>query len=458
MARMLFVNPPGPRYLYRGTVCTYLSKARYVWKPKDFLLISGRIPPGWDAAFIDAAIRRLSAEETLRLSAAERPDRIVMAMSSISWAADLAFLKRLRETLPGRHLTVFGEVLLETAYAEQARPHCDALLFNPVAYDVEAGEMAPQEREARKAGAPVVLHTPRHALFDCWRYRWPFNRHLRYAAVYTQYGCPYSCSYCTESITSVAWRPAEGVLEEMRRLKSDGYRELHLGDASFGFPKPNTVALLEGMAREGFGFSWSCYTYPGLVDRETLSLMKRTGCHTLVIGVDSADTDLLRKYGRRLGMDRLRLFLSDCHELGIDVCGDFILGFDEDTEESIRNTVDLALTSELAYASINIATPLFGSSLREKARLENRLDGRADGYDTAGNTVLGNGRIAPERLRAIRREANLAFYFRPGYLWRRLRTIHGPEHLLIQTMEATALVEHYFRHAIGQNVNSRPTE
>ncbi len=458
MAKVLFVNPPGPRYLYRGTVCTYLSKARYVWKPKDFLLASGRLPKDWEASFLDASIRRIPSDEALLRIRFEAPDRILLAMSSIPWASDLEFLRQVRDQAPKAHLTVFGEVLLEEAYRAKAMAHADAVLFNPVQYDVEAASYPGMDERPLKAGTRTVLGIPRHALFDYWRYRWPFNRHFRYAAVYTQYGCPYSCSYCTESITSVAWRPAEEVLEELRGLKADGYRELHLGDASFGFPKPNAMALLEGMVQSRMGFGWSCYTYPGLADREMLELMKASGCHTVVIGIDSADMNMLRTYGRRLSLERIERFLNDCHQLGIDVCGDFILGFDQETEESVKRTVDLALRSPLAYASINIATPLFGSSLRDKARLEGRLEGRADGFDTAGNTVLGASAIPPDLLKALRREASRAFYLRPSYLWRRLTRIRGVEHLAIQALEASAMAENYFRQLVGTSASPRPGE
>lgn len=454
--RLLFLNPPGPRFLYRGTVCTYLSKARYVWKPKDFILASARVPANWDLRFIDAAIRRMDAESTLAQAHEIAPSRVLMAMSSISWRSDLDFLYRLRRALPGAHLTLFGEVLLEPGYAEQVKGISDAILYNPIQYDVTSDAFPVLPDRAAKGGTEADLGIPRHALFDHWRYRWPFNRHFRYAAVYTQYGCPYSCSYCTESITSVFYRPAEKVLEELTLLKRQGYKELHLGDASFGFPKANAQRLLEGMASANFGFSWSCYTYPGLVDREMLTLMKRTGCHTLVIGIDSADFDMLRRYGRRLSRERLDRFLADCRELDLDVCGDFILGFDEEDEASIRKTVDLALSSGLAYTSFNVATPLFGSSIRKRAQEEHRLAAQAEGFDTAGNAILGNPLLKPESIRSLRRDANRSFYLRPSYLWRRLSRIRGPQHLAIQGLEALGLAENYFRHLAGDNASPRP--
>ena len=66
---------------------------------------------------------------------------------------------------------------------------------------------------------------------------WPFIKHFRFAPVYTQFGCPYSCSYCASSLTSVTIRSIENLKEEIRLIHKEGYREIHFGDETFGNPK-----------------------------------------------------------------------------------------------------------------------------------------------------------------------------------------------------------------------------
>ena len=87
------------------------------------------------------------------------------------------------------------------------------------------------------------------------------------------------------------------------------------------------------MIKENFNLSWSGYTYPGLIDKKFLEVMKLSGCHTLVIGIDSADFDLLKEYNRNVKKERTFQFISDCHEFNIDVCGDFILGLEGEDEQ-----------------------------------------------------------------------------------------------------------------------------
>ena len=97
-----------------------------------------------------------------------------------------------------------------------------------------------------------------------------------------------------------------------------------------------------------------------------MELMKATGCHTLVTGIDSHDFSLLKKYGRPITKEILLKFLENCKELKIDVCGDFVLGFEEEDEDSILKTIDFAINCKIDYASFNSANPLFGTVIREQ--------------------------------------------------------------------------------------------
>lgn len=444
--KILFLNPPGPRYLYRGTICTYISKARYVWKPKDFILLSSVLPLDWDIQFLDSAIDQISEEETLQRIQQIAPEAIIMAMSSIVWPRDLRFLKAIRSRFPSLKLLVFGEVFLEPTLQKEALEAADGIIFDPLRSHVlellKSKQTEPQiVARGKKEPRGVVTNTPRHDLFDNKRYRWPFIKHLRFASVYTQFGCPFTCSYCTESTTNPTYREAESVLTELEFLKNKGYRELQIGDASFGFPKENARRLLQGMIERDFGFSWSCYTYPGLADRETLQLMAKAGCHTVVIGVDSADGALLEKYGRHLPYGKLRDFLANCKENGIAVCGDFILGFKEDTLESCRRTIELSVELDLDYASFNIATPMMGSSIRDYYKTKGVIGDQSTGFDTAGlNKIHGTEALLPADLLRLRNTAVRRFYLRPSYWWKRLKQVRGLEDALVKLDEAYGIV------------------
>lgn len=436
------------RYLYRGSICTYISKARYVWKPKDFILLSSVVPKEWKVSFLDAAINRISEKDTLAWLQSEKPDAIVIAMSSIVWATDLGFLIKARNLFPKQKIYVFGEVFLEPSLVQQARQYADDVVFDPLRSDLvhmitegRPGVYPHRQNGSRKETRELTTNIPRHELFDNVKYRWPFVRHFRFASVYTQFGCPFVCSYCTESITNVTYRPAENVLEEMRHLKERGYKEILIGDASFGYPRENALKIIEGMIREKFGFSWSSYVYPGLMDEKTIALMAESGCHTAVIGVDSADGALLEKYGRKLPEMKIRDFIDNCHKHGIDVCGDIILGFKEDTKESCLKTIHLAADLGLDYVSVNIATPLMGSAFRNQYKESGQLKQSATGFDTAGlNEVMDLDRLSAQDLVWLRNYAVQFFYLRPSYIWRKIKRISSLEEILIKANEGWGIV------------------
>ena len=444
--KLAFLNPPGLRYLYRGTICTYISKARYVWKPKDFILLSSTIPPDWPIVFLDAAINRISTEDVFLWIQKESPEAIVMAMSSIAWKHDLSFLIQLRKIFKNKKIIVFGEIFLEASMVEEAKKYADKILFDPLRSNLlemvtNGTSSTYPHRTGKKEVKMQKTYIPRHTLFDNVKYRWPFVKHFKFASVYTQFGCPFSCSYCTESITNVTYRPANDVLEEMAYLKQNNYKELQIGDASFGYPKENTIKILDGMIEQKFGFVWSSYTYPGLIDSMMLEKMAKSGCHTLVIGIDSADGALLEKYGRNLPQGKIRDFIANCRRNNISVCGDLILGFKEDTKESCLRTIELAIELNLDYASFNIATPMMGSSIRADYK-ENKLIHQTDtGFDTAGlNEVFQFGTLTAKDLLWLRNYAVQRFYLRPSYILKRLSKSSSLEEIFIKANEAYGII------------------
>ena len=115
---ILLINPPGPKQLFRDTTCSTVSKANYVWKPRGHIQFSTIIPPDWEYNFIDASIDSLSPEQVYDAIAKNKPNIIVMAMSSVIWDQDLAFLKGIKNMFPDIYCIVFVLPRLALDYRE----------------------------------------------------------------------------------------------------------------------------------------------------------------------------------------------------------------------------------------------------------------------------------------------------------------------------------------------------
>ena len=113
------------------------------------------------------------------------------------------------------------------------------------------------------------------------------------------------------------------------------------------------MALLQKMD-ERFHFSWSCFFHPQLYSPELLELMYASGCHTIMIGIESADLSSLRRYKRRVSKENLENLLDKANQLNMNVCADFVLGLEHETEADVKNTIHYALTLPIDFASFNM--------------------------------------------------------------------------------------------------------
>jgi len=111
-------------------------------------------------------------------------------------------------------------------------------------------------------------------------------------------------------------------------------------------------------------------------------------------------------------------------------------------EQDIINTLNYSLKLPIDFASFNIAAPLPGSDIRERARNDGTLVFGQEGFDTLGREgIMGNKNVSFEKIAELRRKAVKQFYFRPSYLLRRLRKTSSLEHLGIQFFEMLSLIK-----------------
>jgi len=446
---IIFINPPGPPRLYRSMVCTFVSKANYIWQPQDFINLSAQIPPEYDLEFIDCCRDQITEESLFLKIESKQPILCVIALTSISFNLDLTFLKKFKKQFPKIRCLALGDVLLERVFWKDVLEHSDGILLNSLDIDLEYYiEMNRTNSESfilkgnisdfktTSSGVPkeVCIGVPRHEVFMNKKYRFPFVKSYVYATVTSQFGCPFHCYYCSQSKIPVTYRQHSEVVDEIAKIKGLGVKDIFFGDPSFGFPRDNAMQILQGMIKRNLKMRWSCYANPALLDKGLLELMKRSGCHTLIIGIDDADFEMLRvKYKRDLSRGCLIDFCTQCHDLKMKVCADFIIGINDD-EAAIDNMILIAKQLKIDYASFNIYTILFGSRLRENLIKEGRLDPYSIGGDTSGN--IGS---KDEKLVKLRNLAVKKFYLRPTYLYRALTSISTVPEFMIQAEEMVAM-------------------
>ena len=96
--------------------------------------------------------------------------------------------------------------------------------------------------------------------------------------------------------------------------------------------------------------------------------MKDAGCRLLIVGYESGDPQILKNIKKGATVERARAFTKDCHDLGLTIHADFILGLPGETKESIRNTINFAKTLDCETIQVSIAHAYPGTGFTTSPR------------------------------------------------------------------------------------------
>ena len=452
--RVLLLNPPGREVYVRDYFCSKTTKSNYNFHPVDLLALSGTIAREHEVSVLDCIAEGLSpAAASARIDKGS-PDAIISLVGSVSWDEDREFLSS--QARLGRRISAIGDVLHEDADERlREEPWLEAVLGDFTAADANH-LLARREGEVlratwRRASGEVVsrdeprrgrehrLPRPLHELFPSKGYRFSFARRQPFATVLTDYGCPWPCTFCVISTLGHSTRPVEDVLEEVDALIESGTTELFVADQTFGVRRERALELARAFAERDL--SWTAFTRPDLADDELLNAMRAGGCHTLIMGVESADDAVLEACKKGYASDSVRGAFARARSHGLRTVGTFVVGLPDETEGSLERTLDLALSLDLDFMSLNVAVPRFGTPFRADVVASGMVEAQELVMDQSGATVaMPTNALTREEVERFKRRMVRRFYLRPSWLWRRVRDASGPRELFAQAREGIALL------------------
>jgi len=453
--RVLLLNPPGERVYIRDYFCSKTTKSNYLFHPVDLLVLSGSLAEQHEVAVLDCMAERLGDRAARARIDAFDPQVIVALVGSVSWDEDRVFLSA--QAARGRRVLAIGDVLHERAEERLAQePWIEAALHvfanqDAVNYladrrdaiedmSVRDEHGTPQRLKRKRAEKVFRVPRPRHELFPARGYRFSFARAEPFATVLTDYGCPYPCTFCVIGTLGFRYRPVADVLEEVDELRARGVRELFFMDQTFGVVHERALELCEAFAARG-DLSWTAYTRPDLAEDGLLAAMKRGGCHTVILGVESADDALLRAYRKGYQAWVVRDAFRRAHRHGLRTVGTFIIGLPEESQSSLQRTLELAVELDMDFMSLNMAVPRFGTPFRAQALELGLADPDDLVMDQGGaDAFLPTRTLDRESMLALKKRMVRRFYLRPGYLWRRVSSVRSLHELSAQLREGLALL------------------
>jgi len=191
-------------------------------------------------------------------------------------------------------------------------------------------------------------------------------------------GCPFKCSFC--SVISfnpgLRLRPVDEVIRDITCFEGRNYIQNKLimfMDNNLVANKKYAKELLMKM-KPLRKWWWSQVSIDMAKDKELMKLAAESGCISVTIGIESFSQESLKNIGKHQNkISEYKSAIKTCHDYGIFVTATLIIGFDEDTVESISKMPDIIQELNIDMPYVYILTPFYGTKLFDQLDREGRI-------------------------------------------------------------------------------------
>jgi len=289
---------------------------------------------------------------------------------------------------------------------QEAKEHADSVfigeaegMLERVLQDFEAGGLQPfyKNREwSDLNGMPL----PRRDLL---------SKHYRpfFKAIETTRGCPNRCEFCSVPIINgkrYRIRPLEEIDRELSAIIKKKGEYLFLADDNVTAKEDYARGLFEIFKHHGV--KWMAFTTIKIaMNEELLKKARESGCVSLFIGFESLLQENLDNVSKRfVNAKELSNWIKTIQRNRIGIHGSFIFGFDGDTPNVFKETVEFVQKNNIELPTFSILTPFPGTPLQERLEGEGRIFDRDWSHYDMSHVVFKPKQMTVQELQE-------------GYLW-----------------------------------------
>lgn len=258
-----------------------------------------------------------------------------------------------------------------TLLPDEAREYCDTIIIGeaeetwPTFLEDFYCDRALERYESEQAPTLQGLPIPRRD--------WIGKRYFTKGAVFATRGCPYHCSYCNLKQLyhdCFRTRPVEQVVEDIKAIQSKYF--VFWDDNLFA----DKVYVKELMRKlKPLNKKWAAQvTLQDCKDTELITLAREAGCIYLFVGLESFSEETLLHMNKGINkVDEYKEIIDNLHRNQIMIQAGIVFGFDMDTKEVFKKTLDMCEQLGIDGATVSILTPLPKTPVYQQMKAEGRL-------------------------------------------------------------------------------------
>jgi radical SAM superfamily enzyme YgiQ (UPF0313 family) len=243
-----------------------------------------------------------------------------------------------------------------------------------------------------------------------------FHRHDHTnGVIFATRGCPHECDFCTIAVIYCRKLRKRPIVEVAAEYASFNGKIIIFWDDNISADLKYAKELFHAITPLRKWWSSQASIHAGR-DDEFLEAAAQSGCKQLFLGLESISQQSMA--GVNKGFNRVEEYfqiIERVHSHGIAVQAGIVFGFDHDTPEIFRNTLDFLEEAGVQNATFNILTPFPGTPLFRRMEAEGRILSRDwRKYNSRRDVVYQPKQMSAEELLAGFRYANERFYSLPG--------------------------------------------
>lgn len=250
--------------------------------------------------------------------------------------------------------------------------------------------------------------------------------------IFTSRGCPFRCAFCDRPAMGKKFRchGPDFVLQEIRHCLDLGIREFLFYDDTFTVNRKRVLDICKKIVDLDLEIFWDIRARVDTVDEEVLRALKKAGCRAVHYGVESGSERILERLNKGITLSRVKEIFQLTRTIGMDTLAYFMIGNPGETMVDIKASLDLALALKPDLLHLTIFTPFPATQLYREA-LDCGVISRDVWREFAANPSeefippIWEENFSKGELQEIINRAYRKFYFRPEYIWRRLRRLRS---------------------------------
>jgi radical SAM superfamily enzyme YgiQ (UPF0313 family) len=182
-------------------------------------------------------------------------------------------------------------------------------------------------------------------------------------------GCPYNCTYCYSCkmwgknehpfIRTYSTEKSKEYFKEL--IEKYGIKTFEIADDNFIQFKARAIEMCNFLSK--YKVNFFCFGRADYLNDEIMTALKKAGCHTIFIGVESGSQRVLDALNKRTTVEQNANAIRLCKKYKITSDTSYMIGITDETAEDLKMTKDFIKKYNPDVSNVLVFNPFPGTEI-----------------------------------------------------------------------------------------------